>query len=333
MNLNIKHRLPKSFMSRPVNVAIIGAGGNGAQFVNGLARLHMSLRALGHPEGFKVRLYDPDVVSDANIGRQLFSSSDVGQPKSFVVVNRLNAFFGLNWTGIHGKWGEDGISSRLYNDEEKIPDFVVGCVDSMASRRQIESHCAKSHARYWLDMGNEASTGQVILGEPETAWKEKDAEGDYNTWGRNRKNKRSAPRLPTVMDLFPHMRKKVKEDDAPSCSLAGALQRQDLFVNQTVATFALNLLWRFFRQGGLEHHGSFINLDTGSVNALPIDQDGWQRFGYYSSTIAPLRRIKKVLHPIRPFNPGQFLLVCGHTVEGHGRYKVRCPQCQAAGLK
>lgn len=60
------------------------------------------------------------------------------------------------------------------------------------------------------------------------------------------------------------------EDNTPSCSLAEALEKQDLFINQGVATFALQLLWQFIREGGLNIHGYFINLETGKVTPLPI---------------------------------------------------------------
>lgn len=55
----------------PVTVNLIGAGGTGSQVLTCLARLDVTLRALGHP-GLFVTLYDPDIVTDANIGRQLF---------------------------------------------------------------------------------------------------------------------------------------------------------------------------------------------------------------------------------------------------------------------
>ena len=59
----------------PVTVNLIGAGGTGSQVLTCLARLDVTLRALGHP-GLFVTLYDPDIVTDANIGRQLFGCSD-----------------------------------------------------------------------------------------------------------------------------------------------------------------------------------------------------------------------------------------------------------------
>jgi hypothetical protein len=71
--------------------------------------------------------------------------------------------------------------------------------------------------------------------------------------------------------MFPEiLNPRFKEDNQPSCSLAEALEKQDLFINQSVATYALHLLWRLFRAGSIEHHGYFINLESGRVNPLPV---------------------------------------------------------------
>lgn len=65
--------------------------------------------------------------------------------------------------------------------------------------------------------------------------------------------------LPELIDLT------AIEDDTPSCGLTQALERQELFVNQAVATPALSILWEFFRHGRLTWHGAFVNLRTGSM--------------------------------------------------------------------
>ncbi len=65
----------------PVTVNLIGAGGTGSQVLTNLARLDVTLRVLNHP-GLFVTVYDPDVVTESNIGRQLFSSSDIGLNKA-----------------------------------------------------------------------------------------------------------------------------------------------------------------------------------------------------------------------------------------------------------
>jgi hypothetical protein len=53
------------------------------------------------------------------------------------------------------------------------------------------------------------------------------------------------------------------EDDAPSCSMAEALERQSLFVNRVVASHALALLFDLLGRGSIGHAGGFINLATG----------------------------------------------------------------------
>ena len=83
----------------PVTVNIIGAGGTGSQVLTCMARLDVTLRALGHP-GLFVTLYDPDIVTDANIGRQLFGCSDLGLNKAQCLITRVNNFFGNDWKAV-----------------------------------------------------------------------------------------------------------------------------------------------------------------------------------------------------------------------------------------
>jgi PRTRC genetic system ThiF family protein len=234
----IIHKLCKEFFDgQPVKIDLAGVGGNGSQVLTGLARMHLALKAVGHP-GLDVTAFDPDTVTAANVGRQLFSPSDIGQPKATILIHRLNCYFGLEWSGY--------CSCRV----RRPSDILIGCVDSISARREL----AQSAPHYWLDLGNRDRTGQVILGQPVT-----------------RENKLDPLRLRTVMELFPEMASgKLKEDDAPSCSLAEALERQDLFINQSVATFALQLLWSLLRNGQTSIQGYFINLETGRVVPIPV---------------------------------------------------------------
>jgi len=52
---------------------------------------------------------------------------------------------------------------------------------------------------------------------------------------------------------------------------AEALERQELFINQAIVTPALGILWEFFRHGRLSWCGAFVNLKTGHVRPLPVD--------------------------------------------------------------
>lgn len=256
------HAIDGTLLSKRVHIALIGAGGNGSQMLTGLARLDRALRSLGHPGGFEVTTWDPDTVSVANIGRQLFSPADVGLHKAIVLTHRVNCFYGLDWRAIPGRYNAD-MERAYYGTYHNMnkPDLVISCVDTAASRREIESMIKHAWCcKYWLDLGNRQQDGQVILGETNKGEVPK----------RGKKSFFPKP-LPTVMDIFPELHdESLVEDNHPSCSLAEALESQDLFVNQSVVTWALHLLWTLFRKGEIEHHGYFINLETGVVNPLPV---------------------------------------------------------------
>lgn len=63
----------------------------------------------------------------------------------------------------------------------------------------------------------------------------------------------------------------------PSCSAVEALERQEPFINQTLAASALAMLARLFRYGRLCHHGGFFDAGTGQMTSIPVDPDLWTR--------------------------------------------------------
>ncbi|HWW70312.1 MAG TPA: PRTRC system ThiF family protein [Duganella sp.] len=240
------HFIPPDLLNRRVEISLAGVGGNGSQMLTGLARLNHALTELGHP-GLKVRSYDPDTVSESNIGRQLFSRVDVGASKAHVLTNRINAFFGSDWQSHFGRY-----------DADSMPDILIMCVDSAKARHDIHRSLRKFKAQYLLDLGNRASDGQVVFGQVmPTHDLTKFPEGHVA--------------LASPYEILPELIDITKpEDDAPSCGLAEALERQELFINQAVVTPALNILWEFFRYGRLTWHGAFVNLRTGSMRPLMV---------------------------------------------------------------
>lgn len=231
-------------LQRAARVALIGCGGNGSQMLTGLARLNHAMTALGHP-GLEVRAYDPDTVSEANMGRQLFGAFDVGASKAHVLVNRINAFFGLNWQAVFGR----------FDGRDHMYDIAIACVDSARARAEIENILEARNVQYLMDLGNRAADGQVLFGEIHT----------------NRVLPLGSVGLPSPYDVLPELVDlQAPEDDTPSCGLAEALERQELFVNQSVVTPALSILWEFFRHGRLTWHGAFVNLRTGSMRPLNV---------------------------------------------------------------
>ena len=258
--MSLKHSLHASLLTKSVRVLLVGAGGTGSQMLVKLVNLHKAMVALGHPHGLRVVVVDPDVVSNANIGRQNFYPGDVGSFKADVLVNRANMQLeGVVWESNIGK-----LDTRSNLAEY---DIVIGAVDNRSARlgilRGLES--ARSGVRYWLDMGNRKSDGQVILGE---------------VISRTKVNEDKL-RLPHVAELYPEMIEPSMDvgDDTPSCSLAQALEKQSLFINPTIADVAGNLLWQLFTKGAIAVHGAFVNLDSMMVMPLKVDPDVWSRFG------------------------------------------------------
>ena len=238
----------------PLKVLVVGAGGNGSKLTVGMKSLHGALRALGHP-GIQLVLADGDTVSTSNLVRQAFYPSDVGLNKATVLISRVNLSCGLAWEAVpRHLTAHDLADTRI--------DLLASCVDSRAARRELATGLERGQrVIYHLDLGNLRDCGQVVLGA---------ALGCYN--------RRTRDRLRTAYELFPELTDtSLPEDDTPSCSTMEALEKQDLFVNDALVTSALALLWRLLRHGEIAHHGSFVDLKTGSVRPLPIDPALWKR--------------------------------------------------------
>jgi PRTRC genetic system ThiF family protein len=256
------HRIHPELLERQVRVLVVGCGGTGSAVVAGLPYLHQSLLARGHPGGLHVTVVDGDAISPTNCVRQPFARSEVGLSKAVVLVNRLNLFWGLKWEAVPAHLRQGTFISRSYSGDDLRAHIVVGCVDTRAARATIRDAVGNwSTVSYWLDLGNNADSGQFILGEP-----------------LNERNRRSRLRLRSAWELFPEIVDPSLDDDGqPSCSAAAALERQEPFTNSTLAQHALALLARLFRHGEISYHGGFINLATGATSVLRIDPEYWKR--------------------------------------------------------
>src|SRR6202050_1767520 len=171
-NPDREHRIPAGLLEKKVKRAVVGCGGTGSAIAAGLPHLHQALLAWGHPFGLDVTLIDGDRVSRTNCVRQPFSESEIGLYKATVLATRINLFWGLGWKAVphfvDESWGHE-------------TDILIGCVDSRAARNAITRTPTYWNCRYWLDLGNNADSGQFVLGQP-----------------KNAKNRSSEQRLPTA---------------------------------------------------------------------------------------------------------------------------------------
>jgi len=249
--------------TNPITVNVIGAGGTGSKVLTGLMEMNHNLNALGHA-GLQVCLWDDDTVTEANIGRQRFAESEIGLKKSAALINRVNRWSGTRWKAKTQKFGRDQ-QNRL--PEHARASIYISCVDSAKARFEIAEILAKlqkanfrgSESRYWIDFGNSRNTGQVVLSTVGAIAQPKS------------KKFRVIDKLPFITDEFGDLLKQADDqDDTPSCSVAEALQKQDLFINGALAQLGCSLLWSLFHEGMTEVRGFFLNLKTFRSQPIPI---------------------------------------------------------------
>jgi len=221
-----------------ITITVIGAGGNGTAVLAALAKLNWAMIKTGRSQ-LKVQCYDPDIVTESNVARQLFYPQDIGENKAKTIITRINRSYGYDWT-----YRQTKISERIDSN------IVIGCVDSIASRRDIytlftkESNSSRGNVCkfFWLDTGNGADFGQIIL-------------SDYKEY------------LPCVLDFVDYDDKRPNQ---PSCSTFESLQQQGLYMNSLIGTFAGQILWDLFRSVEIDYHGIFINMEKGKISKLMI---------------------------------------------------------------
>jgi len=185
-----------------------------------------------------------------NVVRQPFSHGDVGSNKAMCLVGRINMFWGFAWKAIPHAFGEGTAAVEC--------DLLISCVDTRKARHQIAESFRKFRApAYHLDLGNNASSGQYVLGQPK----------DRTVSARAQET-----RLPTVFELYPEIADStLGESPLPSCSAVEALDRQEPFINQTLAVSSLAMLARLLRYGQISYHGGFYNAETGRIAPIPVD--------------------------------------------------------------
>lgn len=244
---------PTSWIQHEIQIELIGAGGTGSCMMDELFRLHALLTRLDHP-GLRVRVWDGDTVSEANVGRQRFWPCDVGWNKAELLCQRYNSFGGTDWE----------YESRFIQaaDCRRIrPDLLISCVDDPRVRVMLAKAGRKQSDpdALWIDTGNDANSGQVILGH-------------WSGWTPK------ANKLPNVFDLYPSLKGQESHLE-PSCSTEEAVTRQAFGINQRIAAEASGLMWQLLRHGGLNRHGSYVHQDDGEVTPLAISTESWSTFG------------------------------------------------------
>lgn len=215
----------------PLTVNVVGAGGTGGYVVGDLAALHLYLINTGRP-GLMVTVYDPDNVTESNVGRQNFNFSDIGENKAVCLVEKYNRYYSLNWEA----------KAKYYDFD--FANITIVCSDTVKSRCEIATHFKESSKLYnrfydsnkpylLIDCGNGYDFGQVIV----TRFKSEDK---------------------TFIDHFPDL---LEPTETHSCSMAESLLKQNLFINKFIANLAINWLYTGIRETQQTNLGYFFNFN------------------------------------------------------------------------
>lgn len=207
------------YFYKNINIFQIGAGGTGGYLFPTLLKYIYSYAHLNPDKNFRYKLIDYDTVELKNIDRQNFLSSDIGQLKSEVLVNRYKRDY-IFYPNVEVSYLDIEVcsnyvlSSYLAGNANDSLILVLGCVDNIDSRLIINETlynmaqadtCEKYYKIIYLDSGNSINTGQVRV----NTYKTRD---DYESF----------------INAFDNEKARAMDEITPTCSENGD---QSIFAN------------------------------------------------------------------------------------------------------
>jgi len=249
MNIERRYRIECGEIDQ---IVLVGCGGTGSFLALHLARLAYHVREQ-HGRDIHLAFVDPDVVEDRNIGRQNFCPAEIGQHKAWTLMQRFNAAFGLDIKAYPERFERDVLNHRVR--------LVIGCVDNAAARRDIHNVAQRSKAQqlWWLDCGNHEHSGQVLLGNRADI-----VEPEISPMGFCSGLPLPSVQHPELLESEP------VSEIGESCADLLLSDVQGLMVNQAVATYAAQYVYRLTLTRDLDVYATYVDLITGGARSLPV---------------------------------------------------------------
>lgn len=234
-------------------LVLVGCGGTGSQWARSIARIlyDMRRRGLQIPD---VLLVDPDVVEEANVGRQLFAPADVGQSKAEVLARRFNRALGLQMA-----WAVEPFDPA--RDVGRYGTLLCGAVDNHLAR-----HALAQAGGLWIDAGNHHASGQVVVGNSDNR---DEVLGALERLPDNG----LLSVLPNAALLFPELLEPEAALEQPDASCAELVEsgQQHLLVNDAIATVAAQATYSLLHRQPLSAGLTYLALgDALTVRPVPI---------------------------------------------------------------
>lgn len=242
-------------------IVVVGLGGTGSHLARNLARLlvHRRQNRQSVPE---LVFVDPDVVEEKNIGRQLFSPTELHQPKAVALARRYNYAFGLEIQAIC-----EPLDAKKHIGQNAL---ICGCVDNHHARREI----LRAEGHTWIDAGNEFDHGQVVIGN------NSDWEAVFRGLDRGREKNSSV--LPNAGLLFPSLLE-AESKDVPetelSCTELVARGEQHLYINAFMANLVTHYVYQLLNREAITSFVSFVSLTPCvSVRSVPFTRENLESY-------------------------------------------------------
>ncbi len=210
-------------------------------------------------------LIDHDRVEPHNLVRQQFYAGDVGKFKSQALAERLARQYGRRvgysvYPFMHDMVGEEwGYGFH----KQAVQGIIIGCVDNVDARRNIEKSIHLGN--WWLDAGNGQSSGQVLIGNTQTAGGLSES-FDKET-GQVDRLPMPSLQLPSLM--APPTR---KDDIAQDCAEAVRAAEQGPVINLAMATLVLQFIYKLLNEE-LIWMGAYLDLDAGTLQTVPAEPE------------------------------------------------------------
>lgn len=244
-----------------LTVILVGVGGTGSALALSLGRLAYHLKVKG--VAVQILFVDQDTIEAKNIGRQLFSPSEIGANKAEALAFRLNAAFGLGisaapvpFTVARFEEWTAGSTSRAG------ANLLISAVDNHLARREIAKAVGRQNGRwYCLELANEHSSGQVLLGsitEPDAI--------KFDKLGLC--SGLPSPYLQEPLLLEPPP----ADGNALSCADLTLREEQSPVVNQMVAAIAADYAYQFLVRRELVQMASYFSLAPVTAKSVRLTE-------------------------------------------------------------
>jgi PRTRC genetic system ThiF family protein len=243
-----------------IRFMLIGCGGTGSWLAPSVARLAYVLKERG--QQVEVTFYDHDHIESKNIPRQNFCQAELNRNKAVTLAARYSAAWGVEISAVPKRF--TGENAPIDKDALTI---LIGCVDNAAARqviaRRIQTLKTYNDPIWWLDCGNDESSGQVIVGSKAEP---KELAGVFTP------SCKICKALPAPSLVAPDLLEARPEELATSTKSCAEIQManaQSLAVNQMVAAIATDYLLGIVN-GGLRRFATFFDLLSGSMRSRYI---------------------------------------------------------------